>query len=194
MDQILDSKLKVHCLQRTIMDAPPDPMRKPIPSTRRRQRRWSYCHLGFLSLRFVMWVVYGVSISFHIPKSPPGEDICTLLSLVKFETGGLGVPIQFYSFEKNMLEETSETQIPPVMMTLSATCPGQLLRRSSARCWKMRRGNSELPKPKQRRLANALRRRRRPRTGLPHRHFRYMTAMICDKITQNQSKMYHRNL
>ena len=111
--------------------------------------------------------------SFHIPESPPGEDICTLLSLVKFETGGLGVPIQFYNFEKNMLEETSETQIPAIMMTLCATCPGQLLRRSSARCWKMRRRNSDLPKPKQRRLANALRRRRRLRPLLVPSSLRY---------------------
>ena len=47
---MLDSKLKGHCphgLQRTIMDARPDLMRKPIPTTRRRQRRWSYCHLVF---------------------------------------------------------------------------------------------------------------------------------------------------
>ena len=94
----------------------------------------------------LLYVSYGVSISLsHLLVKIFAHN----LSLVNFETEGLEILIQFGKTFRRKLRKPKFHQ-SLFMMTLSATCPGQLLRRSSARCFKMRRKSCELRRPKQR--------------------------------------------
>ena len=90
-----------------------------------------------------------------------------------FETGGLGVPIQFYNPNSTGHDD------PECDM-------------SRAAAEKKQREVLEYAQKKQRAAEGSP--ARRLRTGLGHRPG-YLTAMICDKITQNSSTVkYSKNL
>ena len=134
--------------------------------------------LGF-SIAQICYVSYGISISLsHLLV----KILVHNLLLVNFETGGLEILIQF---GRNILEETSETQIPPIIVHDDAECDmsraaaekkqRKVLQNAQK---KLRAAEAKAEKARQRAAAAAA---AEVWSGTGHRHPCDLTAIILTK-------------